>query len=876
MQSNGDNKKDSESSFELRYKTLLAVFDTIEPSFVIDSDGIILETNKAFTSLLGMQVHECIGKNAYDVIPPNLAAASRKKVEEALHTGKVVTYVEEREGRFNRFVFTPIADKDGRMTQLYMSAKDITELKMAEKEALKSNIVSSALVEQIPGPVVIMDSRGRVVQWNAYERDVIAGKSESDMANTLLIETIHPDDRQLVGEKIGSLFQCDHEDSTEVRILIHGGPEFRWYKLSAKRIIINDTPYLIGIATDFTDHKLAEDAALQHSEDRFKTLFEEHSAVKLVLEAATDNIIDANQAAADFYGWTIEELCTMNMRDINTTPPEQAIIEIQKHSMPAKHPVSFRHRMADGSLRDVEVYSTKINVEGKELFYDIIHDITERIRAEVQLKKMSTAVEQSPTAVVITDPLGNIEYVNPMFTELTGYSAETVKGKNPRILQSGLTPKSVFKDLWNTILNGKIWHGELLNKKKNGDLFWESAVISAIRNAEGVITSFVAVKEDITIQKKQYEELVVAKEKAEETDRLKSAFLATITHELRTPMNGILGFSELLSDPDLSPEESSEYIDLIHQSGLRLLTLINELIDLARIEAGETLVKQVDTNVNKLLQDLTDFFKLEIHKKGLRMTCTPGLPDSESSIRTDSAKLTQILTNLVNNAMKFTFQGGIDIGYTMQNGMLEFYVKDSGIGIPVAMQEKIFERFIQVDNPLTRQIEGSGLGLSIAKGYVAMLGGTIRVDSVDGQGTTFTFTLPYNPSGGNEPAMTSPSMLVLVAEDDNITRILFKKILKDKGVKILYAHNGQEAVDMAKHHPEINLVLMDIKMPQLNGCEATRQIKKLRPDLPVIAQSAFTAPEDREKALEAGCDRFIKKPISKKELLDMMHELLRR
>jgi hypothetical protein len=258
------------------------------------------------------------------------------------------------------------------------------------------------------------------------------------------------------------------------------------------------------------------------------------------------------------------------------------------------------------------------------------------------------------------------------------------------------------------------------------------------------------------------------------------------------------------------------------------------------------------------------------------MTCTPGLPDSESIIRTDSAKLTQILTNLVNNALKFTFTGGIDIGYTMQNGMLEFYVKDSGIGIPVAMQEKIFERFIQVDNPLTRQIEGSGLGLSIAKGYVAMLGGTIGIDSVEGKGTTFKFTLPYNPPGRNEPAMTSPSMLVLIAEDDNITRILFKKILKDKDVKILYAHNGQEAVDLAKHHPEINLVLMDIKMPLLNGCEATRQIKKLRPDLPVIAQSAFTASEDCEKAIQAGCDRFIKKPISKKELLDMMHELLHR
>ncbi len=302
MSNNSDHKDDSAGTFEQRYKTLLTVFDTLGPSFVIDHNGTILESNQAFAVILGKQVHECIGKNAYDLVPPELAAKRREKAYEALRTGKIITYEDERVGRFNRFTFIPIADKDGKLTQLYISAQDITELRMAEKEALKSNLVSNALIEQIPGAVLIMDAHGRVVQWNAYERDVIAGKSESEMANTLLIETIHPEDRRLVGEKISSLFQSDHEDSAEARVLIHGGPEFRWYKISAKRIIINDTPYLIGIATDFTDHKLAEDTALKHSEERFKTLFREHSAVKLLIDASTANIIDANQAAADFYG----------------------------------------------------------------------------------------------------------------------------------------------------------------------------------------------------------------------------------------------------------------------------------------------------------------------------------------------------------------------------------------------------------------------------------------------------------------------------------------------------------------------------------------------------------------------------------------------
>lgn len=520
---------------------------------------------------------------------------------------------------------------------------------------------------------------------------------------------------------------------------------------------------------------------------------------------------------------------------------------------------------------DVSLYSPQ-----KGYVLSMFDDITARKLVEHQLQKLSVAVEQSPAIVVMTDPLGAIEYINPAFTQVTGYTAEEAIGQNPRILKSGLMPQTVYEDLWKTILSGDVWHGELQNKKKNGELYWDQAVISAIRNKENVITNFVAVKVDITEQKKTEHELIDAKQKAEESDRLKSAFLATITHELRTPMNGILGFSELLKEPDLSPQESIEYVDLIHQSGLRLLTLINELIDIARIESGETRVQQVDTSVNKLLSDLVTFFKLQIRKKGLRLKCTPGLPDSISTITTDSAKLTQILTNLVNNALKFTFEGGIEIGYTKLNGTLEFYVKDTGIGIPLAMQEKIFERFIQVDNPLTREIEGSGLGLSITKAYIAMLGGTIQVDSVEGRGTTFTFTLPYNHPGSHEPSKAVSSILLLIAEDDDITRILLTKILKDENIAILYAHNGHEAIELAKLHPEINLVLMDIKMPLLNGYEATRQIKQLRPDLPIIAQTALTAAEYREKAIQAGCDRFIKKPVSKKELITMIHELLYR
>ncbi len=630
MQNKSDTTSDSNGSFEHRYKTLLAAFDNCESSFIIQRDGIILEANKAFAATFGKQIHDVINHNVFDLLSPELAARCREKVAEAFLTGKRVIFEDKHDGLFIRHTLYSIPDSDGIITRLYITGQDITELKMSKNDAQKFHVVSSILIEQIPGAFFMLDAEGRYVEWNPYQRDVVVGKPESEMSSTFGRETIHPDDRALAEERFKYVMETGNEDSREFRILIHGGPEVCWHKLTAKRILINGVPYIIGIGTDFTAQKVAADIALMESEKRFKTLFAEHSAVKLVLEAATADIINANQAAADFYGWTIEKLCTMNLRDINTTPPEQAIIEIQKHRLPSNHPFAFQHRMADGSLRDIEAFITKINIKGKDLFYAIIHDVT--------------------------------------------------------------------------------------------------------------------------LQKQMQGELLAAKENAEKADRLKSAFLATITHELRTPMNGILGLTELLMDPELSQQESAEYTDLIHQSSLRLLKLINELIDIARIEAGESMVQQVDTNVNKLLQDIAAFFKPEIRKKGLHLKCTTGLADSESIILTDHTKLTQILTNLINNALKFTVKGGIEIGYTRVNGTLEFYVKDSGIGIPLAMHDKIFEQFIQVDNPFTRKIEGSGLGLSITKAYVAMLGGTILLDSVEGKGSTFTFALPFNPPDSNEPA----------------------------------------------------------------------------------------------------------------------------
>ena len=409
------------------------------------------------------------------------------------------------------------------------------------------------------------------------------------------------------------------------------------------------------------------------------------------------------------------------------------------------------------------------------------------------------------------------------------------------------------------------------------------------RKADGSISDVEAFGCKIDIRGKAIIYLIIhditeRKHAAEESDRLKTAFLANISHEIRTPMNGIMGFSELLKDPHLTGEEKIEYIDLIHKSGERMLNLINDLMDISKIDAKEVKVVMTETSINKLLQDIMAFSKHEADRRGLRLSCTTGLSDEESIITTDSVKLNQILTNLIQNALKFTSKGGVDIGYTRKGNMLEFYVIDSGIGIAANKKAQIFERFNQADISLTRAYEGAGLGLSISKGFIELMGGTISVESIEGAGSTFSFTLPYNPVN------TLPSLLstqysslstlhsklcILIVEDDEVSTLLLKRNLKGENITLLCAENGWEAVEFVQHHPEINLVLMDIKMPIMNGFDATKLIKQQRPDLPVIAQSAFTSKEDKEKAKAAGCDNFITKPINKNELLDMMNKLLK-
>ena len=376
-------------------------------------------------------------------------------------------------------------------------------------------------------------------------------------------------------------------------------------------------------------------------------------------------------------------------------------------------------------------------------------------------------------------------------------------------------------------------------------------------------------------------ELVIAKEKAEESDWLKTAFLANMSHEIRTPMNGILGFSELLKKPNLTGQQQQHYIRIIEKSGHRMLNTINDIISISKIESGLMEVDISDSNVNEQIEYIYTFFKPEMEGKGIQFFKNNGLPFDKAVVKTDREKIFAILTNLVKNAIKFTETGSVEIGYIQKDEYLEFYVTDSGIGVDDNRQVAIFERFMQADISDSRAYEGAGLGLSISKAFVEMLGGELRIESKKGEGSSFYFTIPHINNLGEKAnketgiqidsaGFQTKKLKILIVEDDETSDLLLTIRLDDISREILHAGNGVEAIEACRNNPDIDLILMDIKMPVMDGHQATKEIRKFNKDLIIIAQTAHAFEGDKEKAIEFGCNECLSKPVVIKDLMSLI------
>jgi PAS domain S-box-containing protein len=678
---------------------------------------------------------------------------------------------------------------------------------------------------------------------------------------------------------------------TEYPFLTKSG-EVKWFGQNGRLITDNgDVKGFYIIARDITEIIIAK-----------QELEKLHLQNELILKSAGEGILGidihdkitfVNPTAARFLGYQAEELIGMNShitfhhtRADGSNFPDQ---ECQISSVYEKGEIFYSKNdlfwKKEGTSFPVEYIATPIYengvLTGAVLMFN---DISERLQAESEILKLSQAVEQSPVSIIITDLKGNMEYVNTKLLEITGYAKEELIGKNPRIFSSGEKPKEEYRQLWSAILAGSEWFGEFHNKKKNGELYWEFASISPIIDAAGKITHYLAVKEDITERKINEEELIKAKEKAEESDRLKSAFLANMSHEIRTPMNGILGFTELLLNPDLNSEEKETYINIVHKSGQRMLNTVNDIVEISKIEAGLVMISNKEIDLNEAVNELAWFFLPEAEKKGLELSIEMLLPEAKKHLPTDRGKLDSIITNLIKNAVKYTDSGTIKVGCRQKGSEVEFYVKDTGIGIPAHRHEAVFNRFEQADIADTRAFQGSGLGLAIAKSYVEMLGGKIRLESREGFGSTFYFTLPAKSDSAetqtadkkisqNEKTIPKVKGLkILIAEDDEPSRKYLSFVVNHFSAVILEAETGIKTIELCRQHPDIDLVLMDVQMPGLDGYEAALRIREFNKEVIIIAQTAFALKGDREKAIGAGCNDYIAKPIKRGDLLEIIQK----
>ena len=685
-------------------------------------------------------------------------------------------------------------------------SRDIAQRKKAEQALQEKNDLLQRVFDSNFDLVALTDLKGNFTlvgkshEILGYEIEYLIGKNVMDF--------VHPDDAAFVSKEFAHFLKTGEDRKVEYRYKRIDGT-YLWFETIGT--ILKDekgNPEQILFNTrNITDRKNAEMIKqLQYNIARATITTKNLSELFDSIQNELNSMIDARNFVIASYNEETGMLSSLVDKDekdeISEWPAEKSltgyVIEKNRPVLVRKNEIKQMYKEGTIELigttaqawlgvplkvenkilgvvvvqnyHDPEVYD-QTSIEIMELVAHELSMFVDRQRSNEKVGKLSRTVEQSSVSVVITNREGAIEYVNPYFTELTGYSYEEAMGKNPNILKSGHHSESFYKELWDTILSGNDWEGELLNKKKNGELYWEKAVISSIVNNEGVITNFVGIKEDITgrkqaekmlqeqneiiqAQNEEYEsineelrqtneELFEAKEKAEVSDRLKSAFLANMSHEIRTPMNSILGFSSLLEKNNLSEKAKKHYIRIIQTSGKNLVQIVNDVIDIAMIESGQLKISKSEVSLNQLFYDLYEIFIEKIKTDNLNIKLNLKIPDGEYTLVTDELRVKQILSNFLSNAIKFTEKGEIELGFRgVKNNKVKMYVKDTGIGIPKDKLETIFERFRQADDSATRKYGGTGLGLAISKNLVELLNSKIGVKSEINKGSEFYFTLP--------------------------------------------------------------------------------------------------------------------------------------
>ncbi|MGC9947470.1 MAG: PAS domain S-box protein [Bryobacteraceae bacterium] len=743
---------------------------------LVAQDGRWLRVNHSLCRIVGYSAPELLATDFQSITHPGDLSANLELLRRALDGSIPYYHMEKRylhkQGRVV-WVFLSVAmvrDANGSPLYAITQVEDITERKEAEKKLLREKAFTDAIIDNVPGLFYLLDKRGKAVRWNRRAEHT-TGYTLDEGSRMDPVEFFPGADRAAAAEAVRKVFVEGHAE-LDANLALKNGAVIPYY-FSAARVSFEGEDYLIGNGIDISARKEAE-KALRDSEEKFSRAFRNSPVILSISTLQEGRYLEVNNTFERITGWRREEVVGRR-RDEIAIRTDEARQEAARRirSSGGYHNLESEFRTRSGELRVARVSAETIEFVGQTCVLTVGEDITEQKGFERELRALneglerrvkertaelekaveglhmlSQAIENGPASVMIADPEGNIEYVNPKFCETTGYSKDEAIGKKANLLKSGVHPPAYFQHLWTAIQAGETWQGEFCNRKRNGDVYWESACISTVRDAQGQPRHFVAITEDITALKQAGEELKRAKEAADAASRTKTAFLASMSHEIRTPMHAILGYSQLmLRDDSISPQ-TKENLRIVNRSGEHLLALINDVLEMSKIESGRLKIDVAEFDLQSLLRDLAAMFRLRTVGKGISLAVMQddGLP---RRVIADEGKVRQILINLLGNAVKFTQAGRIALRAALRQGrLLVVDVEDTGVGIAPAEIGKLFQPFEQTASGHRTQ-SGTGLGLAISMEYARRMGGGISVVSELGKGSTFHLEIPVEPGGAD-------------------------------------------------------------------------------------------------------------------------------